>query len=214
MSTNPSLLRRRVLSISSSSVRPCSFNPGNSTPSLARAFAVASSGVLPGRNWAIRHALPAAPIKPRCRAGRSPQLTSEDLPLPELPKTTRKRVLASLSTIVSISFSRPKKRYSSSSLNGRSPGKGFDKPTAKAPMALSTWIYALHERAHFGGRKALQAIDQLWSPHFDEELLVRSNRFCHVGMVGEKGFKAPRPLHFPDLVLLMQLPRFIPGAVE
>ena len=49
----------------------------------------------------MRQEVPALAISPRCRAGRKPELTSEDLPLPEVPTTARKRVRASLSTIVS-----------------------------------------------------------------------------------------------------------------
>ena len=53
-------------------------------------------GSLPGRNWAMRQAVPARAIRPRRKAGRSPQLTSEDLPLPEVPTTARKRVAGQL----------------------------------------------------------------------------------------------------------------------
>lgn len=41
-------------------------------------------------------------MSPRRKAGRNPQFTREDLPLPELPTTARKRVVASVLTIVSI----------------------------------------------------------------------------------------------------------------
>ena len=47
---------------------------------------------MPNRRW---------PSTPRRRAGRKPQFTSEDLPLPEVPTTARKRLAASLSTMVS-----------------------------------------------------------------------------------------------------------------
>ena len=70
-------------------------------------------GSLPGRNCAMRHDVPAEAINPRRSAGFKPQFTSEDLPLPDVPTTARKRVAASISTMVSIWLSRPKKRCSS-----------------------------------------------------------------------------------------------------
>ena len=101
MSINPRLLSRRVVSMISSSGRPRSSKLLNSTPSSARAWASAASGWLPGRNWAMRQLVPALVILPWCRAGRRPQFTNEDLPLPEVPTTARKRRWASLSTMAS-----------------------------------------------------------------------------------------------------------------
>jgi hypothetical protein len=48
---------------------------------------MARIGLLPGRNWATRHEVPAPVISQRWRAGRSPQFTSDDLPEPETPTT-------------------------------------------------------------------------------------------------------------------------------
>jgi hypothetical protein len=70
-----------------------------SAPFSARPLAIARMGLPPGRNWTIRQDVPAVGINPRYSAGRSPQLTSEDLPLPDAPTTARNRVAASLSTI-------------------------------------------------------------------------------------------------------------------
>ena len=44
----------------------------------------------------MRHDVPAVAINPRRRAGIRPQFTSEDLPLPEVPTTARKRVARQL----------------------------------------------------------------------------------------------------------------------
>ena len=75
---------------------------------------------------AMRQCEPALAIKPLKRSGRSPARTSEDLPLPEVPTTARKRVAASLRRSSSLWPSRPKKRWLSPISKGRRPGKGFD----------------------------------------------------------------------------------------
>ena len=64
---------------------------------------------MPGRNWATLQVVPANAIKPACRAGRNPQFTNEDLPLPDEPTTARNCVAANVSTIASTLLSRPKK---------------------------------------------------------------------------------------------------------
>ena len=53
---------------------------------------------------------PARAMYPLCRAGISPQRTSEDLPQPDVPMTGRKRDDPSRRSRSSVSFSRPKKR--------------------------------------------------------------------------------------------------------
>src|SRR5262245_37837058 len=106
-------------------------------------------GSLLGQNWAMRQAVPARASKPRCKAGRSPQLTREDLPLPEVPTTARKWVAASLLIRASTWLSRPKNRYSSSSLNGRKPGKGFVCQVTVAELMISLLGgHGLHKRGH------------------------------------------------------------------
>ena len=54
MSSSPTVLSRRVLSISSSSDRPLAWKSENSTPSLARALARFWIGLSSGRNLAMR----------------------------------------------------------------------------------------------------------------------------------------------------------------
>jgi len=80
----------------------------NNTPRRSSARANAAKGSAPGRQTAMRHALPASAMSPRYSAGRRPQLINEDLPLPELPSTARKRRLPSRSTMASTAASRPK----------------------------------------------------------------------------------------------------------
>src|SRR5262245_10032872 len=53
MSISPTLLIRKVVSMISANVRPAAACPRNSTPSCARARAIAPIGSLPGRNCAI-----------------------------------------------------------------------------------------------------------------------------------------------------------------
>src|SRR3954454_14627934 len=54
----------------------------------------------------------------------SPARTKEDLPLPEVPTTARKRLVAKRHNSSSTSSSRPKNRADSSAVNGRNPGNG------------------------------------------------------------------------------------------
>src|SRR6516165_862425 len=130
------------------------------------------TGLLPGRNWAILQEVPALAISPRCRAGRSPEFTSDDFPLPDVPTTARKRVRASLSVIVSTWLSRPKNRCSSSSRKGRKPGKGFRRTGtvvlgigSLAPQRLDEWLHL-----RFG--KASQPIHHIGFLQLDQILLV------------------------------------------
>ena len=58
----------------------------------------------------MRHEVPAEAINPRRSAGLSPQFTSDDLPLPEVPTTARNRVAESSSIMVSTWLSRPKNK--------------------------------------------------------------------------------------------------------
>ena len=57
----------------------------------------------------------------------SPDRTSEDLPLPDVPTTAKNRHVRSRRSSSSISFSRPKKRWSSSGSKGRNPGNGLNR---------------------------------------------------------------------------------------
>src|SRR5580765_8291755 len=84
-------------------------------------------GSSPGLMTAIRQLELAPAMNPLCNAGIRPERTSDDLPLPEVPTTARKRVLRSRRRRSSISFSRPKNRCSSSASNGRSPGNGLNR---------------------------------------------------------------------------------------
>ena len=127
MSTRPRLPRRSVSATSSAVGRPLRAivaiaAASYSTPGAASACASLPSGSFSGRNCAMRQAAPALAMWPRCSAGRRPQLTSDDLPLPDVPTTARKRCTASLSIIRSTWCSRPKNRCSSSVRNGRKPG--------------------------------------------------------------------------------------------
>jgi hypothetical protein len=69
-----------------------------------------SDRILARRITATRQLDPARAIYPLCRAGISPQRTSEDLPQPEVPMTGRNRDDPSRRSRSSVSFSRPKKR--------------------------------------------------------------------------------------------------------
>src|SRR5215470_10297238 len=79
-----------------------------------------------GRNFATRHAEPACTRNPLYNAEIKPDRTSDDLPLPEVPTTDKNRDERSRRSSSSISFSRPKKRWSSSGSKGRKPGKGLN----------------------------------------------------------------------------------------
>ena len=48
-------------------------------------------GLPPGRRMTTSQVEPARAIVPRWRAGMSPARTSDDLPLPDVPTTARKR---------------------------------------------------------------------------------------------------------------------------
>ena len=75
----------------------------------------------------MRQPAPALAIAPLMSDGISPERMREDLPLPDVPTTERKRVVRSRRRSSSISFSRPKKRWSSSASNGRRPGNGLNR---------------------------------------------------------------------------------------
>ena len=121
-----------------------SSSPVPSVSAVSIAAARLPMGSSPGRQTMMRQLEPALSIKPLCSAGISPERTSEDFPVPELPITIRKRVVLSRLSSSSISCSRPKKRCSSSASKGRKPGKGFDSVfvliDASIPsFRLSTW---------------------------------------------------------------------------
>ena len=59
---------------------------------------------------AMRQLEPAPAMNPLWSDGIRPERTSDDLPLPDVPTTERKRVVRSRRSSSSISFSRPKKR--------------------------------------------------------------------------------------------------------
>src|SRR5205814_4636822 len=84
-------------------------------------------GSSPGRHTAIRQLELAPTIKPLCSAGIRPERTRDDLPLPDVPTTARKRVDRSRRSSSSMSFSRPKNRWSSSGSKGRRPGNGLNR---------------------------------------------------------------------------------------
>src|SRR5512133_2078938 len=59
------------------------------------------------------------------RAGITPDMTSEDLPLPEAPSTATNRFSINLATTLAVLSILPKKRCPSSGLKALRPGKGF-----------------------------------------------------------------------------------------
>src|SRR5690606_39099395 len=80
---------------------------------------------MPGLTEITCHSDPVWVTNPPYRTGRRPENMSEDLPLPEEPRTARKRLRASLRRISSTCPSRPKKRWHSSVEYGRNPGNGL-----------------------------------------------------------------------------------------
>src|SRR5262249_4431368 len=54
-----------------------------------------------------------------------PARTRDDLPLPEVPTTARKRFVRSSCNSAAVCSSRPKNRWCSSLRNGRRPGNGL-----------------------------------------------------------------------------------------
>ena len=93
----------------------------------ASTLARACSGWLPGTSSAIR-AWPRPPMGRRARAGTSPARSSDDLPEPEGPYITSRRVASPCSCKArkrcqssSISLSRPKKRSPSLGWNDSKP---------------------------------------------------------------------------------------------
>ena len=99
-----------------SAIRPCTAPAvGLSPPTADRATASPSSGSAPGRTTATgQSALPSSP--PAFKAGISPARASDDLPLPEAPRTARKRfswpagVRRRAVSSHSVRASRPKKK--------------------------------------------------------------------------------------------------------
>ena len=59
---------------------------------------------------AISHEAPASSILPPSSSDNSPQRTSDDLPLPEVPTTATKRLLPRRCNSSSVCSSRPKNR--------------------------------------------------------------------------------------------------------
>ena len=83
------------------------------------------SGCRPGRRIITSQVEPAWVIVPPCSAAIMPARTSEDLPLPEVPTTARKRFVRNSCSSAAVCSSRPKNRWCSSLRNGRRPGNGF-----------------------------------------------------------------------------------------
>jgi hypothetical protein len=106
-------------------------------------------GSLLGRIRATRQFDPALTIIPPNNAGASPARTSDDLPLPDVPTTARKRVASSFFNIFSLCPSRPKNRWLSCSSNGRSPGKGFSDDWAEDSFSMLSAI--MTTALYFGG---------------------------------------------------------------
>ena len=207
---------RRVVSMISANVIPAAACSRNSTPSCARARAIAPIGSLPGRNWAMRHAVPAGAIRPWRSAGRSPQLTREDLPLPDVPTTARKRVAASLLTMASIWFSRPKNKCSSSSLKGRKPGKGLALRARRCGSHRGCSACP-HGPDGFGQRffrQAIQPVDQAGLLQVDQVCLVLRSRLSEVGVDRRQRLAAAIARHPLQFTVDGALPCLVAGAVK
>ena len=74
------------------------------------------------------------------RAGSRPARTSEDLPLPEVPTTARRRERPSRRRSSSVCVSLPKKRSLCSISNGRRPGYGLVTAATGAIMPRHLWL--------------------------------------------------------------------------
>jgi len=137
--------------------------------------------------------VPARAIKPPCKAGRNPQLTKEDLPLPDVPTTAKKRVAASLSTMASTWFSRPKNKYSSSSLNGLRPGNGFLRfgGSCCVHLVAPLGFMACTKVVIIVSEKISQAINQVRLFHLDQIFFISRLR------IGQGKYKKPTKASTP-----------------
>src|SRR5579883_2637672 len=131
----------------------------------------------PGRKSTMSHDEPAPRASPICSAGKRPVLTSDDFPIPDDPRTTRKRVAASRSSIASMQSSRPKKMSLSSARNDRSPGYGARSPTAEFPAELLDSVHGEQlfgaEDAHVAGGKARLLARRLRRRRVVERIIAR-----------------------------------------
>ena len=90
-----------------------------------KAFESCLNGPPPGFITATSQSVPASRNDPPYNSDNSPHLTSDDLPLPEVPITPTKRLSLKICNNSRVWFSLPKNKCSSSLWNGRSPGKGL-----------------------------------------------------------------------------------------